>query len=61
MKHIYRITFESEGIRSRFFGVASDIETATTLACEKSGLSPAEVTNAVAVGQLDFEEVTTDE
>ena len=61
MKHIYRITFESEGITSRFFGVASNIGTATALACEKSGLDLDSVTNAVAVGHLDFEEVTPDE
>jgi len=60
MKHIYRITFESEGLRSRFFGVASNIETATDLACEKSGLSLDEVTNAVAISHLDFEEVSSD-
>jgi len=61
MKHIYRITFVSEGIRSQFWGTAKNVETAITLACEKSGLTPAEVTNSVAVGHLDFQEVTTDE
>ena len=61
MKHIFRITFVAEDIRTRVFGVASDSESAISLASEKTGIPSEFVTNAVAVGHLDFEEVTTDE
>lgn len=56
MKHIFRVTFEIEGVRSQLWGVAETAERAVTLAAEKRGCDPATCTNVVAVGHFDFEE-----
>lgn len=56
MKHIFRVTFENEGLRTQLWGVAKTAERAIALAAEVRGYDPATCTNVVAVGHHDFEE-----